>query len=112
MINSIGKHIPETEIHGCFYFLFWATFKSLCPGERAQQHLAIPILGFIPVDDVSSAFEELATLLQNDGFGIISPFIGYFELTLTGRSANGRLRFACLQYLHSNTAHGPGISDI
>ena len=101
MINSIGKNFPETTITGCF-FHFGQCFYRCIQRSGLQSWYAAPknsriiksyqSLAFVPVDDVSSAFVELTTSLENDTFDTISPFIGYFESTWIGSFSNGRRR--------------------
>ena len=91
-INALQKVFPDTYMHDCLYRLSQCVYRRVQANGLQQSYTTynelslqirmIPALAFVPVADVSSAFE----LIQEDLPEELQPILDYFEDTFIGRA--------------------------
>ena len=90
-INALEQVFPQIQVSGCFYHLSQSIYRTVqskglqnlyCQSAEFALHARmIAALAFVPLPDVSQAFEELQESSPPD----LEPVIDYFEDNYIGR---------------------------
>lgn len=98
-MNSFQTIFPNADIFGCLFHLAQSIWRNLQKSPNLVrlynddvdiriQAKSLVALAFVPVDDVTEAFEELQVITMNE----LVPVLQYFESTYIGRIVNGARR--------------------